>query len=196
MFGRSLHSSADHLLQSYGGRALQGFTSSALLHNTVALPIPNAVHFESNIIGLTLHFFCSKNLHISVKSSIFAPGLQPKSAKIVTRCPANPLPSNKLGSFFIVNFQLLPIFAKKIIFFAFFHFQSKVIGLLFCIFAQNFKTMFLYAIIIGAIIWTIYLTWRTYKVTGVPGFAFIVLLFCIGATPFVAWLLLGHFLKD
>ena len=32
------------------GRALQGFTSSALLHNTVALPIPNA--FEKNCIFL------------------------------------------------------------------------------------------------------------------------------------------------
>ena len=32
--GAFLHSSADHPLQSYIGRALQGFTSSALLHNT------------------------------------------------------------------------------------------------------------------------------------------------------------------
>ena len=29
-----LYTSADHSLQSYVGRALQGFTSSALLHNT------------------------------------------------------------------------------------------------------------------------------------------------------------------
>ena len=40
--GAFLHSSADHPLQSYVGRALQGFTSSALVPNTVALPIPNA----------------------------------------------------------------------------------------------------------------------------------------------------------
>ena len=42
LLGRSLHSPADHSLQSYVGRALQGFTSSALVPNTVALPIPNA----------------------------------------------------------------------------------------------------------------------------------------------------------
>ena len=38
------------------GRALQGFTSSALLHNTVALPIPNA--FEKNCI---FYEYCLQN---------------------------------------------------------------------------------------------------------------------------------------
>ena len=37
-----LRSPANHSLQSCVGRALQGFTSSALVPNTVALPIPNA----------------------------------------------------------------------------------------------------------------------------------------------------------
>lgn len=44
------------LSRAYVGRALQGFTSSALLHNTVALPIPNV--FEKNCI---FNEFCLQN---------------------------------------------------------------------------------------------------------------------------------------
>ena len=52
------------------GRALQGFTSSALIHNTIALPIPNAVFcFKMHNSGRIE----KKNLHISQKSSTFAP---------------------------------------------------------------------------------------------------------------------------
>lgn len=52
--------------------------------------------------------------------------------------------------------------------------------------------MLLYILIIGAIIWTIQLTWKTYKVTGSVGSAFVVFLCCCGATPLVAWLLIGR----
>ena len=57
-------------------------------------------------------------------------------------------------------------------------------------------SMILWILIIGAIIWTIDLTWRTYRNTGSIGFSFIVLLFCIGASPLVAYLFVGRYLYD
>lgn len=51
--------------------------------------------------------------------------------------------------------------------------------------------MIFWILIIGAIIWTIDLTWRTYRVTGSIGNAFITFLVCIAATPLVAYLLVG-----
>jgi hypothetical protein len=51
--------------------------------------------------------------------------------------------------------------------------------------------MILWLLIIGAIIWTIDMTWRTYRVTGSVGSAFITLMVCIAATPLVAYLLVG-----
>ena len=85
---------------------------------------------------------------------------------------------------------------KKFTFFAFFWNLSKVIGHLFCIFAQNFKDMLIYLIIIAAILLTIYMTWKTYKVSGSIGGAFLIFLFCIGATPFIAWIIYGELLRD
>ena len=42
--------------------ALQGFTSSALLHNTIALPIPNAVYFVKFLIFLGVYFVMLEKL--------------------------------------------------------------------------------------------------------------------------------------
>ena len=56
--------------------------------------------------------------------------------------------------------------------------------------------MILWILIIGAIIWTIDLMWRTYRATDNIGFAFIMLLFCIGATPLIAGIMFGKYLYN
>ena len=56
--------------------------------------------------------------------------------------------------------------------------------------------MLLYLLIIGAIIWTIDLTWRTYRATDNFGFAFLILLFCIGASPLITYIMFRKYLYD
>lgn len=67
---------------------------------------------------------------------------------------------------------------------------------IYCTFAENLRSMLLWLLIIGAIVWTIDLTWRTYRVTNNFGFAFIVFLFCIGATPLIAYFFVGKYLYN
>ena len=51
--------------------------------------------------------------------------------------------------------------------------------------------MIFWFLIIGAIIWTIDLTWRMYRVSGSVGSAFVVFIVCLVATPIVPYLIVG-----
>ena len=42
----------------------------------------------------------------------------------------------------------------------------------------------------------IYIPWKVYRKTDNIGFAFIAFLFCVGATPFIAWIFFYSLLKD
>lgn len=56
--------------------------------------------------------------------------------------------------------------------------------------------MLLYAIIILGIFLMIYIPWEVYRKTDNIGFAFIAFLFCVGATPFIAWIFFCSLLKE